>query len=320
LTRDKFCLNSERDDRIFCIGVMIRIGTRGSELALWQAGHVADLIGRKRTEIVVIKTKGDRVQNLTFDKMEGKGFFTKEIEDALLKGRIDVAVHSMKDLPTDDVPGLKIVAVTGRDDPSDLLLIRWECYNPDNSLPLFDGAAVGTSSLRRAAQLRHLMDSIRIMPLRGNVTTRVRKLREKQFDAIVLAKAGVQRLKIDLDGLRVYVLPLELFLPAPAQGALAIQIRADDGVLEEQLKMLNHRDTDLAVSAERFFLKYFGGGCHIPLGAHAHIEGEIIHLEGVVASLDGKSVIRKSMWGREPSSLGEELAHHMKEEGADRFI
>jgi hydroxymethylbilane synthase len=299
---------------------MIRIGTRGSELALWQAGHIADLIGRDRTEIVVIKTKGDRIQNLSFDKMEGKGFFTKEIEDALLKGKIDVAVHSMKDLPTDEVPGLKVAAVTEREDPSDLLLIRSECHNPDDSLPLFDGAVVGTSSLRRVAQLRHLMGSIRVEPLRGNVTTRVRKLREQQFDAIVLAKAGVQRLGIDLESLEVFELPLRLFLPAPAQGALAIQIRAEDGELEERLKKLNHRDTDRSVSAERFFLKYFGGGCHIPLGAIARIEGERIHLEGVVASVDGKSAIRKSVWGREPHVLGEEMAHYMKEEGADRFI
>lgn len=299
---------------------MIRIGTRGSELALWQAGYIADLIGRDRTEIVVIKTKGDKIQNLSFDKMEGKGFFTKEIENALLKKKIDVAVHSMKDLPTDEVPGLMVAAVTEREDPSDLLLIRRECYNPGGALPLFENAVVGTSSLRRVAQLRHLMSSIRVEPLRGNVTTRVRKLREQQFDAIVLAKAGVQRLGIDLESLEVFELPLRLFLPAPAQGALAIQIRADEGELEERLKKLNHRDTDRSVSAERFFLKFFGGGCHIPLGALARIEDERIHLEGVVASVDGRSVIRKSVWGREPHVLGEELAHYMKEEGADSFI
>jgi hydroxymethylbilane synthase len=298
---------------------IMRIGTRGSELALWQARHVADMIGKDRTEIVVIKTKGDHIQNLSFDKMEGKGFFTKEIEHALLAGHIDVAVHSMKDLPTDEVEGLKIIAVVERDDPSDVMLIREECCQPEHSPPLSDSAVIGTSSLRRAAQLRHRMNTLTVEPLRGNVTTRVRRLREKRYDAVVLAKAGIERLDLDLSGLEIFDLPFEYFLPAPAQGALAIQIR-DDGGPEEELRRLNHRETELAVSAERFFLKFFGGGCHIPLGALAAVEGDEISLSGVVASVDGKQAIRRTARGKNPDEVGEHLATLMKEEGAEALI
>lgn len=299
-------------------GIM-KIGTRGSELALWQARHAADMIGRDRTEIVVIKTKGDHIQNLSFDKMEGKGFFTKEIEHALLERQVDVAVHSMKDLPTDEVEGLKIIAVIERDDPSDVLLIREECCQYGNSPPIPETATVGTSSLRRAAQLRNRMNAITIEPLRGNVTTRVRRLREKRYDAVVLAKAGIQRLDLDLSGLVIFDLPFEYFLPAPAQGALAIQIRDDRGP-EEELRRLNHPVTERAVSAERFFLQFFGGGCHIPLGALAEVQGDEVSLSGVVASVDGKQVIRKTERGRSPNAVGEHLAKLMKEEGAEALI
>ncbi|MDY6935626.1 MAG: hydroxymethylbilane synthase [Spirochaetota bacterium] len=299
---------------------MLRIGTRGSDLALWQANHVADLIGRDKSEIKIIKTKGDRIQSVSFEKMEGKGFFTKEIEEALLNNMIDIAVHSMKDLPTDDVPGLKIVTTTKREDPSDVLLIREECYNDNHFIPLKDGAIVGTSSIRRMAQLKSAMTSLNIQPLRGNVPTRVKRLRESKFDAIVLAKAGLKRLSIDMSDLQVLTLPYSFFLPAPAQGALAIQIRDDNDELEKILKKFNHKETELSVKAERCFLQHFGGGCHIPLGTLAYIEKGKIHLSGVITSIDGDISIRKTVVGEEPEKLGEELAILLKREGADDLI
>ncbi len=299
---------------------MIRIGTRGSELALWQANHVADLVGKERSRIVVIKTKGDRIQNVSFDKMEGKGFFTKEIEDALLSGDVDAAVHSMKDLPTEHAPGLVIAAVIRREDPSDVLLVRTERYLEGNALPLADGAIVGTSSLRRAAQLRNIMPSIEIRPLRGNVTTRIRRLREGNFDAIVLARAGLARLVIDTFGLVEFTLPYSYFLPAPAQGALAVQVREGDEAVYEIMRGLNDPETEESVAAERCFLERFGGGCHVPLGALAYRSGDALHLSGLVASIDGRRLIRRSIDGGDPALIGERLAELLKKEGADSLL
>lgn len=299
---------------------MIRIGTRGSELALWQANHVASLIGRDKTEIVIIKTSGDRIQNVSFDKIEGKGFFTKEIEEALLARTVDLAIHSMKDLPTDITPGLKVAAVTIREDPSDVLLIRESSYKESNDLPLRDGAVVGTSSLRRAAQIKHIRQSLEILPLRGNVTTRIKRLREQKFDAIILAKAGIKRLGINLDDLAIHTLPFNVFLPAPAQGALALQIRQGDVELDGILRKFNHEETERAVRAERCFLSQFGGGCHIPLGSYASISDGKIHLAGVVASTDGHKLIRKSVTGDDPELTGAMLAGLMKEEGAEKLL
>ena len=300
---------------------MIRIGTRGSDLALWQANHIADLIGKDKSEIVIIKTQGDRIQNVSFDKMEGKGFFTKEIEDALIQKKIDLAVHSMKDLPTDDIPGLKIAAVTEREDPSDIMLIRPECYKQENNIPLKDGAVVGTSSLRRIAQIKHVMKSLNAVPLRGNLPTRIKRLRERKYDAIIVASAGVKRLKLDLFDLKVFPLPYSFFLPAPSQGALALQIREEDSEIEKLLKRFNHPETEKAVKTERYFLKHFGGGCHVPLGALAYItdDGEI-HLSGVIASVDGTKLLRETIKGNDPVKTGEELAAIFKEKGADKYI
>ncbi|HNU92609.1 MAG TPA: hydroxymethylbilane synthase [Spirochaetota bacterium] len=299
---------------------MIRIGTRGSDLALWQANHVADLIGRERVNIIVIKTKGDRIVNVSFDKMEGKGFFTKEIEEALLSREIDLAVHSMKDLPTENTPGLAIAAVMRREDPSDVLLVRAERYMRAGELPLAEGAIVGTSSLRRAAQLLNIMPSLEVRPLRGNVPTRVRRLREERFDAIVLARAGLSRLGLDTSGLVEFILPFSYFLPAPAQGALAIQVREGDAELHQSLRSLNDAETEMAVETERHFLEHFGGGCHVPLGALAYRSGGMLRLSGLVASVDGKRLIRKSIDGDDPALLGRRLADMLKEEGAGGLI
>lgn len=299
---------------------IIRIGTRGSELALWQANHVAELIGREKTEIKIIKTKGDRIQNVSFDKMEGKSFFTKEIEDALLENEIDIAVHSLKDLPTDETYGLTIAAILQREDPSDVLLIRDECYNKDNFLNLYDKAIVGTSSARRAAQIKNALNTITVLPLRGNVPTRIQKLRDGQFDAIIIAKAGINRLSPDLSDFKSLTLPFSFFLPSPSQGALAVQIRKNETDLENIVKQYSDADTYKAVSAERSFLRHFGGGCHIPLGAFAYKIEDTIHLSGSITSADGKISLRDNIAGSDPELLGQELAGLLKKKGADKLL
>ncbi len=299
---------------------MIRIGTRGSALALWQAKHIAGLIGNGRTEIVTIKTKGDSIQNITFDKIEGKGFFTKEIEEALLEGSVDCAVHSLKDLPVENTPGLALAAITAREDPSDVLLVRRDRYDPGNTVPVVASAVVGTSSLRRASQLVHEMPSVSIKPLRGNVTTRVKRLREKKFDAIILARAGLKRLDIDLSEFVEFTLPYSYFLPAPGQGALAVQVRNGDSDTKNALAFLNDTDTARAVTAERAFLNRFGAGCHVPLGALAHVDGGLVYLSGVIASTDGKRLLRDAVSGSDPELLGFELAAALKNAGADELL
>lgn len=298
----------------------IRIGTRGSELALWQARHVAGLIGTDMTELVIIKTEGDRIQNVSFVKMEGKGFFTKEIEEALLGNRIDLAVHSLKDLPTEDVKGLKVAAVPARADYRDMLIMHEDVYEENSGFCIRKGALVGTSSMRRMAQLRGLDRSIRVEPLRGNVNTRLRKLKDREYDAIVMAKAGVERIGLDTAGFRTRLLEPEIFLPAPAQGALGLQVREDDRYTCSVVEKLTDPLTEKTVRAERAFLRAFGGGCHVPLGALASLEGDVITLRGVVGSPDGMFTARDTVSGQDPEALGEELARIIKKKGADRYI
>lgn len=298
----------------------IKIGTRGSELALWQANHVADRIGRDIVEIVIIKTQGDRIQSVSFDKMEGKGFFTKEIEEALLARTVDLAVHSMKDLPVEETAGLVVAAVLEREDPSDVLLVRDDRRDPARPFGLPQGAVVGTSSLRRAAQLTAIVSDVDVRPLRGNVGTRIRRLAEKRFDAIMLARAGLLRLAPAIDGMTMEPIPLDRFLPAPAQGALALQVRADDAALIGRIGGLDHGDTRRSVTAERSFLMRFGGGCQIPLGAYARCEGGSIVLDGVVASRDGVAVVRGSARGSDPLLVGEDCADQLKKQGADSLL
>jgi len=250
------------------------IGTRGSELALWQANFVKDSLAKAdiNAELKVIKTQGDRILNLSFDKLEGKGFFTKELEEELLAGTIDIAVHSHKDLPTENPPGLIIAAVSEREDPSELLLILKDCVDVHQKLSVKYGAIVGTSSNRRKAQLLAYRPDLEIEDLRGNVPTRINKLREENYDAIMLAKAGVSRLGIDLSEFHVEVLTPNEIVPAPAQGVLAIQIRESDTELFEALQILNHTDVAEELAVERTVLKLFGGGCHLPLGCYCRKE------------------------------------------------
>jgi hydroxymethylbilane synthase len=249
----------------------VRIGTRGSDLALWQARFVASQLvaNGAECELVVLKTRGDLIDDVPLAKVEGKAFFTAEIERALLADEVDIAVHSHKDLPTENTPGLTIAAVPARGPQAERLVIAPAAHDASAAfLPVRRGARVGTSAPRRAEQLRALRPDLDVLDLRGNVPTRVRKLREGHYDAIVLAAAGLDRLKLSLDGLVAFDLPLDLFVPAPAQGALAIQARAADTRLIELCRRCLHDETTArSIAAERSLLAAAGGGCSLPLGA-----------------------------------------------------
>lgn len=250
---------------------MIVIGSRGSDLALaqsrWVAARLAEAGAESRIE--VIRTQGDRVQDLSFDKLEGKGFFTKEIEEVLLAGRIDLAVHSFKDLPTASPPGLAVAAMPPREDPRDCLVLRREAHRPEApELPLAEGASVGTGAVRRRAQLLSLRPDLEVADLRGNVPTRLRRLREGRFDAILLARAGLRRLDLDLEDLVTVTLEPGRFVPAPAQGALGLQIRSRDEETRRLVSPLADPATMRCVEAERGLLARLEGGCQLPLGAH----------------------------------------------------
>ncbi|WP_026211251.1 hydroxymethylbilane synthase [Lewinella cohaerens] len=248
----------------------VRIGTRGSKLALWQANYLQAELAKigLSASINIIKTKGDKIQDLSFDKIEGKGFFTKEIEDALLSEEVDLAVHSMKDLPTTSPEGLVITAVSYREDPTDWLLIRKEVSVTNKLLQLETGAVVGTSSARRKAQLLHFRSDLVLKDIRGNVPTRIDKLRQGQFDAIILAGAGITRLELDLSEFDVIKFDPKEFIPAPAQGVLAFQVRESDKELRRQLRALHKQEVADCTNVERRVLKLLDGGCHLPLGAY----------------------------------------------------
>lgn len=246
----------------------VRIGSRGSDLALWQANHVKQQLEQLgcTVSITIIKTQGDLIQHLSFDKLEGKGFFTKEIESALLDKTIDLAVHSHKDLETNQPEGLMVACVSEREDPSDLLLIAKTAVDDSQQWSLKNKAVVGTSSARRKSLLVRFRKDVEITDLRGNVPTRIQKLREGNYDAILLAKAGVDRLKIDLSEFHVHVLDPTQFVPAPAQGVLGLQTRTEDIALIELLQQLNHPDVQERIGIERKVLNLLQGGCQLPLG------------------------------------------------------
>ena len=253
------------------------IGSRGSDLALWQANYLKKSLQEigVDADILIIKTQGDQIQHVSLEKLEGKGFFTKEIEDALLENKIDIAVHSHKDLPTATTPGLKIAAVSYREDPSELLLVRKEIADKTQfwNLPLH--AKVGTSSSRRAVQLHFYRPDIQLADIRGNVPTRVQKLRNGQYDAILLAAAGVQRLQLLLDDLLAIKISPHHFIPAPAQGVLAYQCREQDIEVLEILEKLHHQSVYDTISVERKVMQMFNGGCHMPLGVYCqYMHGE----------------------------------------------
>ena len=248
----------------------IVIGTRGSKLALWQAHFTKDQLEKLGIEVAlkIIKTKGDKIQHLSFDKIEGKGFFTKELEESLLSGDIDMAVHSMKDLPTTSPEGLVIAGVSYRANPADWLIIKKGQADTTKIYKLKEGAKVGTSSARRKAQLLSIRSDIHLEDIRGNVPTRLRKLEEGQFDAIVLAAAGLERLALDLSNFIVVKLNPKEFVPAPAQGVLAFQACAADKETRRLIQQLHHKEVSAATNVERKVLKLLEGGCQMPIGVY----------------------------------------------------
>jgi len=248
----------------------IIIGTRGSKLALWQANFTKERLSESgvTTELKIIKTKGDLIQHLSFDKIEGKGFFTKEIEDTLLRGDIDMAVHSMKDLPTTSPEGLSITAVSYRENPADWLVLRKESVEEGQIFKLKKNAIVGTSSARRKAQLLDFRPDIQIKDIRGNVPTRLTKLSSGDFDAIMLAAAGLVRLEMDLTDFEIIKLNPKEFVPSPAQGVLAFQSCTSDISTRRLLQQLHHSEVSAATNVERRVLQLAGGGCHMPLGVY----------------------------------------------------
>lgn len=271
-------------------GGVIRIATRKSALALWQAEFVRSrlMVLDHEVELVPIVTQGD-VDSRPFDRMEGQGFFTKAVQDAVLDQRADLAVHSHKDLPSLNAPGLEVAAVPERADPRDVLLVNPVAYREQESpLPLAPDSRVGTSAARRRKQLAMLRPDLQLHELRGNVPTRVEKLRNGDYDAIVLAAAGLGRLELDLDGLEVRVLEPQVLVPAPAQGALALEVRRDDYQLAALLTELHDVQGYRAISAERGLMAMLHGGCQLALGAHATLDGENVRLH---AWYEGQGVV-----------------------------
>ena len=263
---------------------IIKIGTRGSALALAQAKSIADVISAGlglETELAVIKTQGDRVTDRPLRELEGRGYFTKEIEEALLNEQIDIAVHSFKDVPSLMPEGLMLAAVTEREDPSDLLIVNADAdVDADGSIPLKKGATIGTSAVRRSVQLLALRPDLTIKDLRGNVPTRLQKLKEEKYDAIMLASAGINRLGVDLSSFRTVKFEPNRFIPSPGQGALAVQMRECDKRIDDLNELLNHEPTALATSLEREVMELFGGGCGLPLGVYARMVNDIWEMYG----------------------------------------
>jgi len=292
------------------------IGTRGSQLALWQAEWVKSQILRIAPDLHVslkrIQTSGDKIQDVSLAKIGGKGLFVKEIEEALLNGSIDLAVHSMKDMPSVLPGGLKIICVPEREDARDAFL----GHKGMTLEQLPHGGKVGTSSLRRQSQLLHYRHDLQIEMLRGNLDTRLRKLQEGQFDAILLAGAGLKRL--GWDGQITEYLSVDVCLPAIGQGALGLEGREDDEFVCELVTQFEHAPTRVAVDAERAFLARLEGGCQVPIAGHATFNEDRVHLEGLVASLDGKRYVRRSQigTGKEAATLGVRLAEQLLDEGA----
>jgi len=294
----------------------LRIGSRGSQLALWQANHIADLLrGRgHQVEIEIIKTTGDKITDVPLAKVGTKGMFTKEIEEALAAGHVDLAVHSLKDLPTEIAAGFEIAAVIKRDDPRDVLCSRK--YARIEGLP--KAARVGTSSLRRQAQLNALRPDLDIRPLRGNVDTRLAKLEAGEYDAVILAAAGLNRLG-KTEQIKQFI-SADVMCPAAGQGALAIEVRAGDADTLAMLTFLNDSDARAATACERALLGRLGGGCQVPIGALAEMRGGRLHLQAVVASPDGSKVLRESAEGENPLQLGEAVGDALLRRGGKAIL
>ncbi|HVB07465.1 MAG TPA: hydroxymethylbilane synthase [Candidatus Acidoferrales bacterium] len=297
----------------------LRIGSRGSKLALWQAEHIRERLAREcgvSAEIIVIKTSGDNFQSAPVAEIGGKGIFIKEIEDALLDGRVDIAVHSMKDVPTATPRGLCFPAITKREDPRDCLVSR----GGESLGKLPHGARVGTSSLRRQSQLRYFRKDLRVMEMRGNVDTRLRKLEAGEFDAIVVAKAGLDRL--GLSDKIAEVIAQKTILSAVGQGALAIEARESDESLRETFAAFDDGDTRAAVTAERALLAQLEGGCQVPLGAWGRIENGALRLDARVLATDGSVCVERHASGAaaKAEEIGRSLGRDLLDGGADRLL
>jgi len=294
----------------------LRIGSRGSQLALWQAHHIRALLRahKHEVEIEIIKTTGDKITDVALAKVGTKGMFTKEIEEALAAGRIDLAVHSLKDLPTEVPPEFEIAAITERENPRDVLCSR--DYASIEQLPR--GARVGTSSLRRQAQLKALRPDLEIYPLRGNVDTRLHKLEAGDYDAVILAAAGLNRLG-KTEWVR-QIIPAEVMCPAAGQGALGIEIRAGDFATRQHLSFLDDADVRATTTCERALLNRLGGGCQVPIGAFAEMRDGRLNLEAVVAHPDGSQVLRESRQGDDPVRLGESVGDTLLRRGGDAIL
>ncbi|WP_028585382.1 hydroxymethylbilane synthase [Desulfogranum mediterraneum] len=299
---------------------LIRIGTRASQLAVTQANWVKEQIEQAhpgtRVELVKITTKGDKILDVPLAKVGGKGLFVKEIEDALLDGRVDLAVHSMKDVPTELPPGLHVAIVPVRETPEDAFVsVR---YAGLDDLP--KNATVGTSSLRRKAQLAALRPDLKIIDLRGNLNTRLEKLEQGLYDAIILAGAGLNRLGMQ-DRIASLFTP-EQMLPAIGQGSLGLELRMDDHELLEGLQVLHDPHTATTVAAERAFLLRLEGGCQVPIGAHATLEEETVRLTGLIASVDGTTILKDTIQGspQEAAALGTRLAETLLNRGGKAIL
>lgn len=297
------------------------IGSRGSELALWQANFVKKELEKKHrglsVEIKIIKTKGDKILDVALSKIGDKSLFTKELEVELLNKRIDLAVHSLKDLQTQIPEGLKLAAVTKRHDVEDVLIARKK-GTTIFSLP--ENAVVATGSLRRRAQLQHLRPDIKVVDLRGNVPSRIKKFLESDWDGIILARAGVERL-----GLKKYIssyINKDEILPAVGQGALGIEIHSDNLFAFEVVQSIHHNNTFIEVTAERALLKALEGGCQVPIGAFAEVKPNGLYLDAMVGSLDGSITFRKKVRGKkdEPEKLGKSLAKDLLKAGANKIL
>lgn len=294
----------------------LRIGSRGSQLALWQANHVAALLREQghAVEIEIIKTTGDKITDVALAKVGTKGMFTKEIEEALADKRVDLAVHSLKDVPTELAAEFELAAIMKREDPRDAFIsVKFETLE---ELP--EGAKVGTSSLRRQAQLKALRPDLVTFPLRGNVDTRIRKLESGEYDAIILAAAGVHRL-----GLHKHVrsrISADVMCPAVGQGALAIEIRHNDAQTRTLLAFLNDAETRAAIECERALLGSMGGGCQVPIGAYAEKRAGRLHLRAMVGHPDGSLILREQADGDDGEKLGREVAQTLLKRGGDKIL
>jgi hydroxymethylbilane synthase len=299
----------------------LRIGSRGSQLALWQANHIAALLRERghEVEIEIIHTTGDKIADVALAQVGAKagltkGIFTKEIEEALAARRVDLAVHSLKDLPTELPKGFQIAAITKREDARDAFCSPHFARIED----LFPGARVGTSSLRRQAQLKAIRSDLEVHPLRGNVDTRLRKLEEEEYDAIILAAAGLKRLgKADLIK---QILPAEIMCPAAGQGALGIEIREEDMKTRELLSFLDNPSARATTTCERALLSSLGGGCQVPIGAFAEMRDGRLHLDSVVADPDGSKVLRDFREGDDPEKLGKDAGASLLASGGDAIL